>query len=367
MMTLLNQEFDFLRKTGRAASFGSSEGRFPFFTSSKEVSKRTDITDCIGPALIFGPDPSTSVHYAEGPFLIRHVFYVIVPKSGKRDDAKFFFYFLRQNIHVIESGFRGAGLKHVSKKHLEMISLPNGRGIDRRKATAILEKADQVRSKQKSLVGLVDDLIKSEFVARFGTPTSNTKSLPTAPLKHFGNVVTGNTPPRKDPENYGEGIEWIKSDNINTPSHFLTSATESLSETGMRLGRAAPSGSTLVTCIAGSPSAIGNAALADRKVAFNQQINAVIPNDQTDSFFLYSQFLVGKSLIQASSTKSMKGMVSKGKFQEIAFLQPPHNDQVEFGRFFSRTIAMAQRLEVECLESDQLFGSLAQRAFLGEL
>ena len=121
MITLLDREFEFLRKTGRPASFGSLEGQFPFFTSSQEVSKKTDMPDCAGPALVFGTGGAASLHFVDGPFSATNDCYVAVPKSGCREDARFFYFFLRQNIHLIEDGFRGAGLKHVSKKHLEKI------------------------------------------------------------------------------------------------------------------------------------------------------------------------------------------------------------------------------------------------------
>lgn len=35
-----------------------------------------------------------------------------------------------------------------------------------------------------------------------------------------------NTPSHVEPENYGNFIEWIKSDNINTPAVFLTEEQE---------------------------------------------------------------------------------------------------------------------------------------------
>lgn len=238
---------------------------------------------------------------------------------------------------------------------------------DQRRIGSVLDKADGIRRRRQSALDHVDLLIKGEFVARFGSPLKNEKNLQTAPISAFGRVVTGNTPPRKDPKNYGDAIEWIKSDNINTPSPFLTPSAERLSERGIAIGRTAPSGSTLVTCIAGSPSVIGNAALADRAVAFNQQINAVIPHQETDPYFLYCQVLVGKPLIQAASTNSMKGMVSKGKFQEIDFLAPSYNEQVEFGRFFLRAIEMSQKLQADLEASTELFSSLTHRAFRGEL
>ncbi len=262
---------------------------------------------------------------------------------------------------------RGATIPHVDKFKLESIALPRIKKPEQERIAAILDKADGIRRKRRSVLASVDDLIKSGFVARFGTPLSNSKRLPMAPIKQLGEVVTGNTPPRKDAENFGDALEWIKSDNINTPNHFLTKAEEYLSERGRRIGRTAPAGSTLVTCIAGSPSVIGNAAIADREVAFNQQINAVIPHDGTDPFFLYCQFIVGKALVQASSTNSMKGMVSKGKFQEIEFIRPNHYSQVEFGEQFSRIIELTRRLEADLSAAEEMFYSVSQRAFRGEL
>lgn len=285
-------------------------------------------------------------------------------------DPRYLFWFLRsrQFRHEKDRRCTGATQKALTLSGLREISIPLLHGPREQKRVArILDNADVIRRKRGQAVTMADRLVRSWFLEMFGTPLRNPRCLPTAPIRGFGRVVTGNTPPRREPENYGDDIEWIKSDNINTRSYFLTRAEEHLSSAGRRLGRTAPAGSTLVTCIAGSPSVIGNAALADREVAFNQQINAVIPNDQTDPYFLYCQFLVAKDLVQASSTNSMKGMVSKGRFQEIRFLRPDREEQIEFGRVFRRVAGMTRRLEDGLSESEEMFESLSQRAFCGEL
>ena len=41
-----------------------------------------------------------------------------------------------------------------------------------------------------------------------------------------------------------------------------------------------------MTCIAGSRDRLGDAAVSDREAAINQQINAIIPNSETDAIFL---------------------------------------------------------------------------------
>lgn len=238
---------------------------------------------------------------------------------------------------------------------------------EQRRITAILDKADSLRDKRQQMVNKHDEFLQSVFIDMFGDPVTNPKGLEKRPIKDFGKVVTGNTPPRSNSDYYGASIEWIKSDNINTPFHILTIAEEWLSATGRSVGRVVPRGSVLVTCIAGSPSCIGNAALTDRDVAFNQQINAIVPNAHTNSYFLYTQILLAKRLIQATSTNSMKGMVSKSTFEEIELLFPTKQEQDKFGLWFERIDATASELRKALILQEKMFQSLQQRAFTGEL
>lgn len=231
----------------------------------------------------------------------------------------------------------------------------------------VLDKADSIRLKHEQALTLANQFLRAVFLHRFGDPQTNSKRLPTAPIKQLGRVVTGNTPPRNRPDYYGPGVDWVKSDNLGAPDHYVTKTTEQLSASGQTVARLAPVGSSLITCIAGSPSSIGNAALADREVAFNQQINAVIPTAEVDPAFLYCQFLVGKVLIQQASTNAMKGMVTKSKFEEIPFLNPPSSDQRQFGRVFLRVVEHVRHVRQATDESKELFASLSQRAFTEEL
>lgn len=340
------------------------EGAFPVYGSNGCVGSHIEaITKA--PAIVIGRKGSIGeLHYSERPcWPIDTTYYIDITSSDA--DLRWLYHAMKSmRLNELNKATGVPGLNR-NDAYQKRIVLPSK--DEQRRIAAILDKADNIRRKRCEVLESVDSFLKGEFIARFGTPMNNTKRLSKAPIKEFGRVVTGNTPPRNDPNNYGDEIEWIKSDNINTPSHYLTKAEEYLSAIGKRVGRTAPAGSTLVTCIAGSPSVIGNAALADREVAFNQQINAVIPNGGTDPFFLYCQFLIAKTLIQANSTNSMKGMVSKGKFQEIEFLMPRYNDQVEFGRFFCRTMVMAARAQAGLRESDGLFNSLSHRAFRMDL
>lgn len=286
---------------------------------------------------------------------------------GPRVNKDYLFHYLRHPKIVEEAVLRcaGANLPRISPRDIETFAVPLPPPAEQRRIAAILDKADAIRRKRKETIALTEELLRSAFVDQFGDPVTNPRGWRVKPLSDLAVITTGNTPSRSAPEYFGDAIEWIKSDNINTRSHFLTQAAEGLSAQGRSVARIAPAGSTLMTCIAGSPACIGNVALADREVSFNQQINAVTPRDGVDSRFLYVLLLVGKRLVQAASTNSMKGMVSKGKLEEVLVPAPPSKLQAGFGELFERLLNLSRRQEIAEQDAQRLFDSILQRTFAG--
>lgn len=254
----------------------------------------------------------------------------------------------------------------VNKSKFEKLRIPVPPLTEQRRIAEILDKADALRAKRRAALVQLHTLTQSIFFDMFGDPVTNSNGWPRKAIGEIGKVVTGNTPPRANPSYYGAAIEWIKSDNINTPHYYLTKADEGLSESGKAVARTVPAGSILVTCIAGSPECIGNAAMTEREVAFNQQINALVPNNG-DADFLYAQILVGKRLIQEVSSAGMKGIVSKGRFEQIRLIFPPIELQHEFARRIAAVEKLAAAQRASLAELDALFACLQHRAFRGEL
>jgi len=92
-------------------------------------------------------------------------------------------------------------------------------------------------------------------------------------LGEVGAVITGTTPPTKEPENYGDAVPFVKPPELeDRPIH---STAQGLSTIGLKIARTAPAGAVLVSCI----GVLGKTGIARRQVAFNQQINAIVFND----------------------------------------------------------------------------------------
>ena len=162
----------------------------------------------------------------------------------------------------------------------------------------------------------------------FGDPVINPMGWEKSNLADKCGIITGNTPSRKVPEYYGDDIEWIKSDNI-VERVFPTKAIERLSLKGEKVGRTVDAGAILMTCIAGSLKSIGNVSITDRKVAFNQQINGIVVNEQ-NVWFMYVQFLLSKEYIHSGINMALKGILSKGQLSQMSFIFPPLDMQMKY-------------------------------------
>ena len=215
---------------------------------------------------------------------------------------------------------------------------------------------------RKQQLTKLDELVKARFVEMFGDPVTNPFNWPTVELGQRCEIITGNTPSRAEPENYGTFIEWIKSDNINTPSTFLTPAQEYLSEVGFQKCRFVESGSLLMTCIAGSLNCIGNVAVTNRRVAFNQQINAITPTCD-NVLYLYWLMILSKPAIHKTINMALKGILSKSQLSSIKFPFPSIECQNQFAAFVAEVDKSKVEVQKALDQTQLLFDSLMQQYF----
>lgn len=357
----------FLPKSKIKAGDGLDSGKYPFFTSSATLSKFIDTFNYEDESLIFGSGGNASIHYCNQKFATSTDCFV-VNQDSEDIDVKYVYYYLKSNIKILEDGFKGAGLKHISKKYISEIKIPLLSLQDQQKIAQLLTQIEELIKKREESIKLLDELTKSTFLDMFGDPVINPKKLKKEKIKKFGKIVTGNTPPRAEDKYYDNNfIEWVKTDNLFDDELFATGAKEYLSEEGLRVGRKVKAGSLLVTCIAGSVKSIGTSCLVDRDVSFNQQINAIEPYEDIDSYFLYQLFKVSKLYVQNQAGKGMKKIITKSTFEDILFPMPDKDSQKRFGEIFQNVYNLRIIYQNSLTELNNLFGSIAQKAFKGEL
>ena len=251
--------------------------------------------------------------------------------NNKMCTQKYLWYLLKAKKNELLSKGTGSTFKAISKNILSEMEFNIPPVREQELCTKVLDVVFCLIRLKKEQLDKLDLLVKSRFIEMFGDPVTNEKGWVKVRLADKCCIITGNTPPRANEKYYGSYIEWIKSDNI-TSSMYLTKAAEYLSEEGLAVGKKVESGSVLMTCIAGSLKSIGNVAIADRPVTFNQQINAVVTNEQ-NTLFMYEQFKLTKEYITCDVNMALKGILSKGQLSEKQFIFPPIELQNQFADF----------------------------------
>jgi type I restriction enzyme S subunit len=340
-------------------------GKYPFFTCSREP-KQIDRFAFDGEFVVVAGNGDLNVKYFNGKFNAYQRTYAISPKDTVH--GKYLYYFLEKYIVKLRELSIGGVIKYIKIGNLTEAKIPLPPLPQQQKIANILDAADALRQNDKALIAKYDELTQALFLDMFGDPVSNPKGWDQLALKHFGKISTGNTPSRSDDSNYStRHIEWIKTDNIKENYLYITQASEYLSELGISRARTVEKDAILVACIAGSIDSIGRAALTDRKVSFNQQINAIESNSKVRPKYLYYLIRNCKKHIQNHASNGMKRMLTKGEFEKILMILPSLELQ---NRFAERVAVIEEQKAIaqKSLEnSESLFNSLLQKAFKGEL
>ena len=151
-------------------------------------------------------------------------------------------------------------------------------------------------------------------------------------LGDYGKVVTGNTPPTKDIENYEYGTYlWASPADLSTIKLISETKTK-LSSKGFSKTRALPKGSVLVTCIG---STIGKTGMATKEMSTNQQINSIVVNDNNDNEFVYYAIQSAFPRYLSSIAVQAVPIISKSAFEMLPNKRPCLQEQKKIGKFLS--------------------------------
>lgn len=200
--------FEFYKKSKIKAGDGKPEGKYPFYTSSAELNKYIDDYLIDGESLVFGTGGNASVHFAYNKFAVSTD--CLVAQTNTKDiNPKFVYYYLSENIHILEKGFKGAGLKHISKAYISEITFPKFSRKRQNEIVQILDTADNIRQKRKEQLTLLDDYLKSVFLGMFGDPVINEKGWE---VKKLGKIclIRRGASPRPIKNFLGGTVPWIK-------------------------------------------------------------------------------------------------------------------------------------------------------------
>ena len=150
-------------------------------------------------------------------------------------------------------------------------------------------------------------------------------SLKEVHINDLGTIVTGTTPSKSNNKYWDNGnIVWVTPSDINE-NRDINNSLFKITEKGLKHGRFIPKDSILVTCIA----SIGKNAILKVDGTCNQQINAIIPNKNYNSNYIYYLMNSISNYMKSIAGTSATSIINKEEFSKIT-IKVHRKDQQDY-------------------------------------
>lgn len=235
------------------------------------------------------------------------------------------------------------------------------------KIANILDAADELRQNDKALIAKYDELTQALFLDMFGNPVSNPKGLVEKELGDVLDLITYGLTVRPD---YIEiGIPLISAREIRTGEIALNKAPKiSIEDFNKLSNKGIPKINDVLFSKTGS---IGHCALVKTPEIFAITQNAARLTFKENINPVYAMYYLKSSYIQQLSQRRAKGNAVKdlqlGDMKKFKFINPISSLQNQFAKRITLIEEQKAIAQKSLEKSEELFNSLLQKAFKGEL
>lgn len=204
-------------RTGKLDANASSEdGKYPFFTCSKEplrISTYTYDCECV---LVAG-NGDLNVKYYNGKFDAYQRTYIIEDNSNGKLYIPYLYYFMEDYVKELRKQAIGGVIKYIKLGNLTeaVITVPS---INRQKEIVeVLKKVGNILENYSKKLCQLDVLIKARFVELFGDPIKNPKGWE---IVTIGDVVTEVRYGTSKPAVEGGKYPYLRMNNLTADGHL---------------------------------------------------------------------------------------------------------------------------------------------------
>lgn len=236
---------------------------------------------------------------------------------------------------------------------------------EQKRIAAILDAADLYRQKTKALIAKYDELTQSLFLEMFGDPVTNPKGWEVIKLGDLGNWKSGGTPSRKISEYFEGSIPWLSSGELE--KMYVSESKEFISEAAIieTSAKLVESGSILLGMYdtAALKSSINKIPLScNQAIAFCK-----LDESKATNLFVYSIIQIAKNHYKRLQRGVRQKNLNLSMIKSIEILNPPITLQNQFAERVQAIEQQKAQAQESLAKAEDLFNSLLQRAFKGEL
>lgn len=294
----------------------------------------------------------------------------LTPKSDKIN-SEFVGRLLQSKFKYLRENCTGATIPHISRPSLENIEIPLPPLEQQKKIAAILDAADELRQKDKALIAKYDELTQALFLDMFGDTWTNPKNFVNTKLADvvkkdkiitYGIVQAG--------ENIIDGVPYIKTGDIKHGRILINGLSKTSAEIAKSYERSKCRTGDIVISIRAT---VGTIAFLPKEIdgANLTQGTARISADDTIVNPLFLFHCIKSKGIQMKIDAQTKGAtfreITLTRLREIEIPLPPLKLQKQFAERVKVIEEQKSIAQASAVKSEELFNSLLQKAFNGEL
>ncbi|CUW92149.1 MULTISPECIES: restriction endonuclease subunit S [Rhizobium/Agrobacterium group] len=336
--------------------------------SEKQRLRRGDIVMCTssGSAEIVGKTGFTDRDWngSFGAFCA-----VVRPKAGKCHPRYLFHYLQSPRFRDWTRNSSGVGIKNIRKSELDAVEIPFPSPDEQRRIAMILDKADAIRRKREQALTLADDFLRSVFLEMFGDPVTNPLGFSQRSLGSCSRFTSGATPSKTNPAFWVGEFPWVSPKDMKVDT--ISDAEDHVSDLAFEQ-------TNLKKIDAGTPLIVVRGmilvhtvpmAMTARDVAINQDMKAILFDKDIHPLFgfwclkVQHEHILGKVDTAAHGTKRL----DTDRLGEVMITVPDDDEQQRFLTIVRKFNNSRDVMTMAAAKSSNLFASLSQRAFSGDL
>ncbi|MBM4950950.1 restriction endonuclease subunit S [Vibrio parahaemolyticus] len=342
------------------------EGDVPIYAANG-INGRHNEVKIKGPGVITGRSGTIGkVHFTEQDYWPLNTSLYVTDFHG--NDPKWVFYMLRA--FQLERYVEGAGVPTLNRNlvHDELVPLPPL--AEQKRIAAILDKADAIRQKRKQAIDLADEFLRSVFLDMFGDPVTNPKGWEVGTIRDLVSSVNYGSS-AKASETDGE-FPILRMGNITYEGKWNFTDLKYIDLNDKDQIKYLAHRNDLLFNRTNSKELVGKTAVFDEDdpMAIAGYLIRVRTNDNGNPWYIsgYLNSFHGKQTL-LNMCKSIVGManINAQELQDIKIMLPPIELQNRYESIVKAVKTRSIKQNNSFLDLDNLFDSLSQKAFTGQL
>ena len=260
----------------------------------------------------------------------------------------YLYYYLMFSKSKLESLANKAVVAILNNERLRELDIPLPPLATQKRIAEILDAADALKRKDQQLLKKYDELAQAIFIDMFGDPVKNEKGWEVKKLGSVTKMNAGDFIPASE-------INSTYNENLNPcyGGNGLRGFVKSFTHDGSHL-------------LIGRQGALcGNVKIASGK--FHATEHAIVCTSKIEYNVIWLYFLLGIINLNKFATGAAQPGLNVGNLEKVEIIFAPLNIQNQFAETYEKIKKQNSNIESSFKYNQQLFNTLIQKAFNGEL